>query len=100
MPMVVGSIVELRRTCDDMGIRWHHKHKVSSLEGLIKEKMAEAPAEPNQVDPLCDSDMSRFPERAREKRHIPQDVLSALEYCDGYHRGNTRRIREYIESLL
>ena len=38
--------------------------------------------------------------KPRPKRSIPQDVLDALEYCGCYHKANTSRIREYMESLL
>jgi hypothetical protein len=81
-----------------MGIRWHHKHKVSSLEGLIKEKMDVAPANEN-VENIVVKIVEPASEPAREKREIPQDVLSALEYCDSYHRGNTKCIRAYIEEI-
>jgi len=72
--------------CDSMDIKWHWKHKESSLEKLIN-------IEPEEVTEAA-------PEPEREQRSIPQDVLDALDYCNGYHRGNTKRIREYIESIL
>ncbi len=95
---VSPELFGLRQTCDSMNIKWHWKHKESSLETLIKEKTVPGTIENFAVDVIKPATEVAEPER--EKRHIPQDVLSALEYCDGYHRGNTRRIREYIESLL
>ena len=83
---VSARLLELRQTCDSMDIKWHWKHKESSLEKLIN-------IEPAEVAEAA-------PEPEREQRSIPQDVLDALDYCGSYHRGNTARIREYIESIL
>jgi hypothetical protein len=84
-----------------VNIKWHWRHKESTLEELIAKNVEfTVPAPADQVDTLSDTDMAVFSERVREKRHIPQDVKDALEYCDGYHRGNTKRIRAYIEEIL
>jgi len=93
---VSARLLELRQTCDSMDIKWHWKHKESSLEKLINIESVEVA---DQADPYSHADVAAFPERVREKREVPQDVLDALAYCDGYHRGNTKRIRAYIEEL-
>ena len=95
---VSPRLLELRQTCDAMGIKWHWRNKKEKLEGYIATCTAFA-KEANQVNPLSDSDVVAFPERVREQRPIPQYVLDALDYCGSYHRGNTKLIREYIESI-
>ena len=104
MPTATASVsprlLELRQTCDRVDIKWHWRHKESTLEELIaKNVVFTVPAPADQVDPLSHSDVATFPERVREKRHMPQDVKDALAYCDGYHRGNTKCIRAYIEEI-
>ena len=97
---VSPRLLELRQACDRVDIKWHWRHKESTLEELIAKNVEfTVPAPACQVDALPNTDVSTFPERVREKRHIPQDVLGALEYCDGYHRGNTKCIRAYIEEI-
>ncbi len=94
---VSRKLLALRQTCDSMDIKWHWRNKESTLEKLINEN----------VDPVFTAHVidhvkvaEAVSEPIREKRSIPQDVLDALDYCNGYHRGNTKRIREYIESIL
>ena len=102
---VSAKLLALRQACDRMGIKWHWKHKESSLEELIRRKAAPVSglqAMGEAVDKVMTDvvdEVITTMEPEREKRHVPQDVLDALAYCDGYHRGNTKCIREYIEEI-
>ena len=96
---VSKRLAALRRDCDLMNIKWHWRHKESTLEGMISEMADVAPAE-RMTATKVKSSIEDVTEALREQRSIPQDVLDALDYCGSYHRGNTARIREYIESIL
>ncbi len=101
---VSPRLLELRQMCDRMDIKWHWKHKESSLEKLIKENV-DPVFTAQVVKPISantPADESNLMEVAPpvEQRSIPQDVLDALAYCNSYHRANTARIKEYIESIL
>ena len=99
---VSEKLAFLRSDCDRVGIKWHWRHKQSTLEGMIRDYVAAMPDKTETVSANTPAGESNLMEIAppAEKRHIPQDVLDALDYCNGYHRGNTKRIREYIESIL
>ena len=127
---VSDHLAFLRSECSRMDIKWHPRHKESTLEGMI----AKCAAMPNatrvstesaftmevedlvikeNVDPVftaqvvkpisanTPADESNLMEVAPpvEQRSIPQDVLDALDYCNGYHRGNTKCIRAYIDEI-
>ncbi len=102
---VPPRLLGLRQTCDSMNIKWHWKHKESSLEELIKRKAAPVSglqAMGEAVDKVMTDvveEVVTAAEPEREKREIPQDVLDALDYCNGYHRGNTKCIRAYIDEI-
>ena len=89
--VVTNRLAELRKTCDRMDIKWHWRHKESTLTDMVAQAIVTAPIVHEAVESA--------PELARERREIPQDVKEALDYCDGYHRGNTKRIRAYIEEI-
>ena len=90
---VSPSLLGLRQTCDRMDIKWHWRHKESTLEGMINDKEA-------KVEIISIQASGPSTEHQQEQRSIPQDVLDALDYCNSYHRANTARIKEYIESIL
>ena len=96
---VSPELLELRQACDSKDIKWHWRHKESTLEGLIKDCASVMP-ENTPFEEVAEAAIRAGEMVTPEKRHIPQDVLSALEYCDGYHRGNTKCIRAYIEEIL
>ncbi len=89
--VVSPKLLELRQTCDRMDIKWHWRHKESTLEGYI--------AQFDEMKVTGPKITEAAPEPEREQRPIPQDVLDALAYCNGYHRGNTKRIRAYIDEI-
>ena len=103
---VSAKLLGLRQLCDDFGIKWHWRHKESTLEGMIKDKAPPVTANENEtivVDGMVMADTNTFINDGAQavvvKRSIPQDVLDALDYCNGYHRGNTKRIRAYIDEI-
>ena len=104
---VSPKLLGLRQLCDDFDIKWHWRHKESTLEGLIKDKQPPVTANETEtivVDGMACNDTNTFTNDSTQgvvaKREIPQDVLDALAYCNSYHRANTARIKEYIESIL
>ncbi len=97
---VSPRLLHLRQTCDSMDIKWHWKHKESSLEKLINDREAEEAPVERMTATKVKASIEDVTEALREKRSIPQDVLDALAYCNSYHRANTARIKEYIESIL
>ncbi len=97
---VSAKLLALRQDCDRMDIKWHWRHKESTLEELIKEKKPSLEIKATSDNFVLHTTVTpEAPESEREKRHVPQDVLDALAYCDGYHRGNTKCIRAYIEEI-
>ena len=96
IPERLGS---LRRSCDNMGIKWHPRHKESTLEALVKEKTVRGTVTFGTAKTVVTEAAPVAPEPEREQRPIPQDVLDALDYCNGYHRGNTKCIRAYIDEI-
>ena len=106
--MVSPELKELRATCDRLDIKWHHRHKESTLRtrinGAVENELEPEDRNPDGNYTAPDPEAIKHPKKPkpkpRPKRFIPQDVEEALDYCGSYHRGNTRRIREFIESIL
>ena len=99
--VISPKLLGLRQACDSMDIKWHWRHKESTLEGLLLEAgdaetvdaaLMKQTKTIDQIDTSSHADV-------REKRSIPQDVLDALAYCNSYHRANTAIIKEYIERI-
>ena len=104
--MVSPELKDLRASCDRLDIKWHHRHKEETLRLKIQEcnigtstNTVEDCTFENDAQAIKHGPKKPKP-KPRPKRFIPQDVEEALDYCGSYHRGNTRRIREFIESIL
>ena len=88
----------LRAMCDSMNIKWHWRHKESTLERMIEDKRGGTLVNVS-AEEVTDAVIHAGEIATPVKREVPQDVLDALDYCNGYHRGNTKCIRAYIEEI-
>ncbi len=99
---VTQELQDLRHTCDRLDIKWHWRHKATSLLKMIKEReeadnpvLAVVSDEGSTVTATVNSGTV-----AVRPRTIPANVEGALEYMMSYKRANARLVRSFIESLL
>ena len=99
---VTQELQDLRHACDRLDIKWHWRHKATSLIRMIQDNEDQAkPQNTVEVELIAVAD-NGAPDSTSIKpvRQIPHDVESALEYMMSYKRANAKLVRSFIESLL
>lgn len=101
--IVTTEITELRATCDRLSIDWHHRNSEDTLRKRIHakvesndtgdESMTSEPTLPSYVK-------NKKPKTFQAPEGIPADIKEALEYMNSFHLARSKRVTEYIESLL
>lgn len=95
------ELQNLRGTCDRMDIKWHWRHKASSLIKMIKEVERTANSRMTAEKTIAlGSNGEPDSTSLKPVTEIPADVRAALDYMYAYKRANAKLVEAFIESLL